>query len=317
MMFRRTLLTLVFSAAVAAASDPTLLNMVPKDPRMIAGVDIDRARSSSLGQRIIAEMKDEDKGLQELIASTGFDPRRDLREIVLASDGKATDRSLVIVRGSFDQSKINAFLRTKGAAASIYKGVELWADPKNSGKDGVIAFVNTSLALFGQTAAVQEAIDRRSASSPAFSADLQSKVREWSVNDAWFISTSSLSELGVNSDGKNKVMPQGISPDSIRAANAGVVFGKDILVTGEALTRSDKDAQALVDVVRFIMGMIRMNSDKPDASELLKVLDSMTLTTSGASMKFSLAIPEEQFQKMFDQKHNSNVRVKNVRHERQ
>ncbi len=41
----------------------------------------------------------------------------------------------------------------------------------------------------------------------------------------------------------------------------GVRFGANIEVTAEEQTRSEKDATAMVDVVRFLGGMLQMNSN--------------------------------------------------------
>jgi len=301
-MLRRTFLTMTLAAGLAAAADPALLSMIPKDPQVIAGIDFARAKSSPFGQRILAEIKDEDKGLRELIESTGFDPRRDLREVVMASDGKTGERTVILARGTFDQSKINALLSTKGGTKSFYKGVEIWTDGRSTKPDGCVAIVDSSLAIFGKDLAVKEAIDRRSASGSALSADLQRRINEWSANDAWFITTASFAEMGINKDGQNRVMPNGLSSDAIRSASAGVRFAKDVMVSGEALTRSEQDAQALVDVFRFITSMIRLNADKPEASEALKIAETMQVTVSGATVKFSLAVPEEMLDKMMERK---------------
>lgn len=182
-------------------------------------------------------------------------------------------------------------MRSEGAVQAIYGGVEVWNNPKK-GDDGSVAIINRSLALFGKDASVKAAIDRRNSGGAVLTSDLQKKVDEWSVNDAWFVSTAGFTQMGVNSDGKNKVMPAGIPVEAIQAASAGVRFGADLQVSAEALTRSDKDAQALVDVFRFVASMVRLNSDKPNADELIKILDTMQLSTSGATMKFSSPSPK-------------------------
>ncbi len=311
MLLRPAFLALACAAGLTAA-DPALLSLIPKDPLMIAGVDVTRAKASPFGQRILAEMKDEDKNFRELVESTGFDPRRDLREAILATDGKTGENTVILARGSFDPSKISAFLRAKGAVPSVYNGVELWADGKKANPDGSIAIVDSSLAIFGKDAAVRAAVDRRSASGSALSADLQKRIAEWSVNDAWIITTAPFGELGVNKDGQNRVMPAGIAPNAIRSAGAGVRFGQDILVSGEALTRSEQDAQALADVFRFVVSMIRLNADKPQASEALKVADSLQLALNGASLRFSLTVPEETLDKMMQRKGPAARRARRV-----
>lgn len=312
MLLRPAFLAIACATGLAAA-DPALLSLIPKDPLMIAGIDVTRAKASPFGQRILAEIKDEDRNFQQLVESTGFDPRRDLREAVLATDGKTGDNTVILARGSFDPPKISAFLRAKGGAPTVYKGVELWSDARKANPDGSFAIVDSSLAIFGKDAAVRAAIDRHSSSGSALSADLQKRINEWSANDAWVITTAPLSEMGVNQDGQNRVMPAGLAGDAIRSAGAGVRFGADILVSAEALTRSDKDAQALADVFRFVVSMIRLNSDKPGASEALKVADTLQVAINGATVRVSLTVPEETLENMMQRKGPGTRRVRAAR----
>lgn len=278
---------------VSQAADAGLLALVPADPGLIAGVSVDRARSSEFGQRVITQMQNDSGGLLKLIETTGFDPRKDLHDILVVTDGKQTDRSLVLARGAYDTSKIQALLRTQGAKEVIYKGVIVFSPPKSE-KALAFALTDNSLAIMGDDAMVKAAIDRRAFSSYALSKALLDRISKWSAYDAWFLSTEPFKSLGVNSNGKNQVMPAGLAVESIQSASGGVRFTKDIAVAGEALTRSPQDAQALADVVRLMVAMIKMNAGKnADAEKALKLLDTMQLAVSGASATFSLTIPEE------------------------
>jgi hypothetical protein len=301
MLLRPTFLALALACGLAAA-DPALLSLLPKDPLMIAGVDVTRAKASSFGQRILAEMKEEDSNFRELADSTGFDPRRDLREAILATGGKSGANTVIVARGSFDPSKISAFLRANGSEPSIYNGVELWSGSKKTSPGGAIAIVDSSLAIFGQDPAVRAAIDRRSAAASALSPDLQKRIVEWSANDAWVITTAPFTGLGVNKDGQNRVMPAGLSGDAIRSAGAGVRFGPVILVSAEALTRSGQDAQALSDVFGFLVSMLRLNSGRPGAAAALKAADTLQTTINGATVRVSLSVPEELLDQMMQRR---------------
>ncbi len=51
------------------------------------------------------------------------------------------------------------------------------------------------------------------------------------------------------------------------AGERGVRFGDNVVVTADAVTRSDKDAQALVDVVHFLASMVQSDEEQdPTAS---------------------------------------------------
>jgi hypothetical protein len=279
MLLGRTILTLAFAAASALAADAGLLNLLSSDPAMISDLNVEAARGSAFGQRVLAQMKSEDANFQKLIEATGFDPRKDLYEVLVASNGKT---GLVLARGSFQPTKITALLTADGSTSTLYMGVEIW-----SKKDGTLAVAmpDTSLALFGPLDLVKAAIARRAATKTALSADLQKKIAAWSSYDAWFVSTIGLSDLGVNATGKNEVLPSSISTDMIRSGAAGASF-----------------AEQLVDTYRFLLSLVQLNADKQNAAEVLKVAESATVAANGANVTFAVTIPESMLDVMLQKK---------------
>lgn len=312
MILKRTLVAMALTAGISLAADQALLQMVAGDARMVAGIDIDRARNSPFGQKVLGEMKEEDAGFQRFVASTGFDPRRDLREVVLASSGapNAGGGVVILARGSFDQTKIAQFLHGEGGVASIYRGVEIWKSGREKSGNGGVAFLTSSLAVFGTDAAVRQAIDRNQNVGTGMAADLAARVGDWSAkNDAWFVSTASLSEMGVGKSGNNAILPGGLTVDAVRQASGGVRFGNVVEVTGDLVTRSPQDATALADVFRLIASMVRMNADKPGMEDARNLVDSLQVSTAGSSMKFSMSVTEEQLNKLLDGKGKASSRV--------
>src|SRR3954466_4729672 len=80
-----TLLT-AFSGVLSAA-DPQLLNLVMPDAKVLAGVNVEQAKGTQFGQFILNQLQTHDSDMQKLVTLTGFDPRRDVRELLVASDG--------------------------------------------------------------------------------------------------------------------------------------------------------------------------------------------------------------------------------------
>src|ERR1700758_1458318 len=74
-------------SGVLFAADPLLLNLVSPDAKVVAGVNVEQAKGTQFGQYVLNQMQTGDAHLQELVALTGFDPRRDVRELLVASDG--------------------------------------------------------------------------------------------------------------------------------------------------------------------------------------------------------------------------------------
>lgn len=288
-------------AAISSGADQALLSLVPAGAQMVSGLDIERARDSAFGQKILNEIKQEDAGFQKMVEQTGFDPRRDLRSVVMAASGKpGPGNTLVAVRGSFDITKITRLAETQGAQSSLYKGIQVWT-PKQTEKpsEGSFALLDPTLAIFGGDAMVKAAIDAKMSGAAKLPAGLAAKIAEWSVMDAWFVSTASLSEMGVGKPGQNEILPGGLTIEAIREAAAGVRFTENVDISGDILTRSDKDAVALADVMRFVASMIRLNADKPGAGAVLAVADSLQVSVAGASTKFSLTVPQETLDQMF------------------
>ncbi|MBI4893547.1 MAG: hypothetical protein HY821_23195 [Acidobacteria bacterium] len=301
MTLTRTILALAATCGLAMGADKALLGLIPKDPGMIAGVDVAKAKLSPFGQRVLAEMKDEDKGFQEFVTLTGFDPRQHLLEAVMATDGKDGANTVIVVSGTFDESKIGALMLQKGATVTSYAGVQLWKPGKAGQEDGAVAFIGSSIGVFGREAAVKASLDQRNKGT-GLSKPLQDRIAVWAKNDAWVITTTSLAAMGVNANGKNQVMPMGLTAGAVQQASAGVTFEKDVTVAAEAVARSEQDAQAMSDVFKFLVGMVRLNADKPEAAELLKVVETAQLTVSGTTVKLNMTVPEEFIEKMMQRK---------------
>ena len=116
----------------ANAADPQLLNLVMPDAKVLAGVNVDQAKTSPFGQYVLSQMQLQDTHLTEVTALTGFDPTRDVHELLVASSGGATQHTgLALARGNFDPARINAAgADQRGAISETYNGVTIIEDPK-------------------------------------------------------------------------------------------------------------------------------------------------------------------------------------------
>src|ERR1700685_3305429 len=95
--------SLVFSLLIAAGTamagvSPTLLNLVMPDATVVSGMNVAQSLTSPFGQYILSQMQFNDSEFVQFISTTGFDPRKDLLEIVAAtpSTGSSTTHSGLI-----------------------------------------------------------------------------------------------------------------------------------------------------------------------------------------------------------------------------
>jgi len=294
----RNAISLVLLAASAFAADSSLISLVPADAKVIGGIHVDRTVNSPFGQYVLSQMKDSDKDLREFITATGFDPRRDLREVVVASSVPGSHGpGLVIGRGVFNGPQILAAVQAKGGMTpTTYQGVSLLE------KEGhAIAIIDGALGIAGESSMVRAALDRRT-SNPTTSA-LALKATTFSTRyDAWMVTNGVFVSPLPNGRKSGDTGANAIAPNlqGILETSGGLTFGTLIEFTGEALTRSSQDAQALADVVKFIASMMQMNGDKGDAvNPVQAILQSLNVRTDGSTVKMSFSIPEQDIEKLF------------------
>ena len=305
---RNAFFALLAIQAAALAADPGLLSLVMPDARVIAGAQVDQTKNSLFGQYVLSHMQPDDENFKKFMADTGFDPRRDVNEIVMASNfehNTPESRWLIAARGVFNPARIAASAQSNGGTITNFQGVDILS---SNGKQNetvaasAIAFFDASSAVMGDLASVKAAIQRRQ-SKAAASSNLLSKVRDVSAkNDFWFVTLVPISEFaGAMPDANLQGAMRGDLMQAISQASGGVKFGPTVLISGEAVTRSDKDASALEDVVRFLAGLIQQNrSNNSAAGQISTLLDNLDLKTAGNVMTMSLAIPESQLEQMLE-----------------
>ena len=116
-------LILAVAAVPMAAVDPALMKLVPPDATVVAGVNVEQARTTPFGQFVLKQMPLDDEGFGKMMEATGFDPRRDLREILVASKGGQPSKhsqGLVMATGSFDAARIVAAARVLGVTVTDF-----------------------------------------------------------------------------------------------------------------------------------------------------------------------------------------------------
>jgi hypothetical protein len=286
---------LAVAAAPLPAADPQLLNMVMPDAQVMAGVNVEQARTTPFGQWVLGQMQANDQHMQDMATLVGFDPRRDVRELLLASPGSGDPQiGLALARGNFDVTKIAAAARSAGAIVENYKGATLISEPK---RKGAFAFPDSTTVVAGQPDLVKAAIDRRSAAS-GIGPTLAVKVNQLSTSqDAWAVSLVPPSTLRPPAHGPD-VGPLGNAEvlQNILAANCGVKFGSNIVLTAEAQAATPQDATGFAGVLQFLANLAQSQSQQnPDVAAMVKALK---VTTEGAVVKVSFSLPQSQFEQL-------------------
>jgi hypothetical protein len=313
--FRSLAVLLTFPLA-AFAADPTLLQMVTPDSQVVAGLHVDQAKGSLFGQYVLSHLSVNDTKLQQFTLQTGFDPTHDVSEVVIASNWKPNtpdNRWLVIAHGTFNVAKITAAGEANGGVPSTYQGINLVTHvaPSTSQVATAIAFLGTTTALAGDVTSVKAAIDRKQSNAPTDSAVFNKAQQASANNDFWFVTLVPLSNFsGAIPDPNLSGAMQGNLFAAINQASGGIRFGDTVTISAEAITRSEKDAQALVDVVKFFAGLVQLNrQNNPAAGQVATLLDTLQTSTAGNTTTISLAIPEQQLEQMLNSVHQTHTKA--------
>jgi len=303
-MSKRTRLFLLASAAVLAAvvvagviarvvvaavasNTPEELAYVTAATRMVAYADMQQLMSSPLHDRWRDFQKTGAPTGDDLEARTGIRFDRDIDHVVIASPGNtqgASNPSLVIARGRFDQARIDAAMRQQGAQASTYRGKQLLSI-KDATHDATVAFAEPGLLLFGPQAGVRDALDAKAGAGAIIASNREFMALVDEVDDGTAWSVARFDSLSGRTPLPSSVVSQ-LPPIDWIAASGHVDSGVRGLVRAEA--HDEQAAQNLHDVVQGFLALARLQGARDPAYKAL--LDSVVLTAQGKSVSMSFEV---------------------------
>jgi hypothetical protein len=287
-------------AGTLPAADPQLMKLAMPDVKVMSDVNIAQAKLSPFGQFLLSQM--ETAHMQQFAAATGFDPRNDLIELLVVSNGSpAAGNSLALASGIFNSAAIAAAAQAGGATSETYKGVAILGA---AGKTEGVAFLNGSIMIAGTVANVKAAIDRQTAPA-TLPASLVTEANQLSVTqDAWVISTVSPAALFSSGDRKTPAIGGMAVPanlfQQVQSGYAGVKFGSNVVLTAQAQSDTAENAAGLAGLLQLAGNLAQMQAAKnPDAAAFAK---SLSVTAQGSTVNISASLPAEMFQQLLTPK---------------
>jgi hypothetical protein len=209
---------------------------------------------------------------------------------------------LVLARGVFDPKRVEAAVVAKGGQVEAYQGLDIISG--KAGNNGGVVFLDRTLALLGDRATLRTVIQNRNVPT-TLDANLESRMNAASTsNEAWFASVVPGSDLParahLDAGGQNV---NGAVLRSVLQSSGGVHFAADALnISFDATTRSQEDAQSLLDVIRFLASMAQTQAqDQAEIALLVPSLNSMQLTAAGSATHVALSIPEKTVEQLLSQ----------------
>lgn len=256
--------------------DPLLASMVPPDTVMLMGVRMEALRSTALYQKMLARQRFSD--LDDFAKRTNFDPRKDVREMLIASDGS---ESVVLARGSF---RITPLKETK---QSTYKGATLYSQG-----DSAVAILDSTTAVAGRETAVRKAIDQKRARGAAPGAlltkarSLPSTSQVWAVVLGWGKLGDQMMPRSGNAANFSRILK------SLETSTLHADLRSGVQAAIDGVAKTEQDAKTLGDAARGFVGLGRLSVPE-NQPEMLRVFDGIKVDQQQRSLRVTIQIAPE------------------------
>ena len=224
-------------------------------------------------QSFAAEWRTAGARLMDRSPLAGFNPLKDLAEVLIASSGEGDNPPvLIVLRGRFDVDRL-------ASSARRYHGTPLVEDGKQA---GVIAILDSSTAIAGDRPLVLAAIDRRAsgggveASLAARIEPLRTRYAIWGIGDR------------LNDPPVHTAQPGPM--DSLDQFEFGVDLAHGLDLNAKLHVRSPEDAGKMASVL--VLAETMLKNSQPSAAGA-----KVEMHTEGGWLTLSLSIPPEALNK--------------------
>jgi hypothetical protein len=274
---------------VSAAPVANELRYVPADAAVVAYADVRSIMDSDLRQQLKAAMPMHEKGQEEFQAQTGIDIEKDIDYIVAAASGVGGGPDgLVVARGRFNDTQLEALALEHGGQVEDYKGKRLINSPATEGHQMALAFLETGLVAIGTKATVQRAIDAQlSSHSITSNSEMMDLVGEiGNSSNAWAVGRFDMIAQQAKLPAE---VAQRMPPIKWFAASGHVNGGISGTLRAEA--NDDESAELLRRQVSGALAFGEMVA-KSDP-KIGALINSLQLSGTGKTVAISFTVPAE------------------------
>ncbi len=266
--------------------DPALAALVSGDAVLLAGARMDALRATPIYK---ARVVGKPQPLLDAVADRlGVDLRRDVAELLIASDGK---HALVMARGKFAPGNVEAKLVRKGARRTTYRGHALIGDER-----AVAAFFDAGIVVAGAPPAVQALIDRRNRGVRAAS-PLLDKVKAIPAGNQLWAVTSDASALAAELPATGNWAAVRKIVEMLGASTLAADLGSGLALRASGECRSEADARTLSDALRGLIGLARL-TNPDDQPELLRAYDGIRVAQERQTVRLTAEIAQPLLDKL-------------------
>jgi hypothetical protein len=261
--------------------------LVPADTVVVLGLNLAALSNTAVYQKL--NIRVPLPLLEEFEQQTGLDPRKDLSEFLVCSNGK---NALLLARGKFRVADLEARFKSKGVTPENYKGHALFGDQR-----AAVTFLDSSTAAAGPSAELRALIDRTGGQAGSKGVGLPPQLRDLlrtlpEGDQVYAALTGGVENLNLPLPREGNMGNILDALKSVESATLGMNLSKGIDAAAVVNCKTDGDAKFVHDLVRGLVGFGRLNTpdNKP---EMLKLYDAIQVTQKQSQTKVTADVPEE------------------------
>ena len=272
------LLLVAGSLAAQPRIDNVLIRMVPPDSTSLVGARMSEIRDTAFYKEIVDQQKLPQ--LEQFAHDTGFDPRRDVRELLFVSTKTG---GVLLARGTF-KVKPDVLKGQKPIRHGVYN---IWANGTNG-----FCILDGTLAAAGDLPSLNAALDEWVSGPHTGSQPLLAHAKSVDPRDPfWGVSTGFAGFLADN-------MPHAASGIDFSKIFRGLedTYFEATFTTGfkalvHGATAADQDAINLRDTAKGLIGFGRLSVPE-NQPEMLRLWDGFEVVQQGRTVEIRVDIPQ-------------------------
>lgn len=269
---------------------PALATSIPADTKILVGFQIEKLKQTRLYQKLVDERKL--PAIDRFAQETGIDLRKNIYEIVFASNGRDT---IVLASGKFaelssstgqstSELRPQAQIQGERMVAMPYKGLTLIGNP-----NAAACFLNNATVMAGPTEVLKRVIDLKE-KSPMPPLDLLNAARELPNEDQfWLVSTLGIDRtIAPLSVGGMKLNQIPVKVDRILGSGkVGLGFHLDV----KAESSDAKSLEQIHGGLKAVLAFARLSTDAKE-TDLMRLYDGVRVDADTKSVRIQTDVPE-------------------------
>lgn len=281
--------------AFSRAAGPEELQYVPADAAVVAYANVREIMDSQFRERF-RQFEPDTKERDEFEAKTGVNIDSDINTVVAVVTPAATQSAspqngiLILARGRFEQSRLEALALEHGGHVEDYNGKRLLIHRNESGGgDMAIGFLEADLIALGGYDAIKKSIDANGGRNiVSTNADLMRQIGELESSNAWAVGRFD----AIASSAHVPAELQAHLP-AIQWFSAATHINGGVSGVFKAEARDEASATNMRDVLNGFLALAKMQS--ASQPELKTMVDSLQLSGEGKNVALSFTLPSELF----------------------